>query len=67
MTQSFDLSFKLCNKDIISIGILVCYTFEYVTKEITIIEEIGKTTNLFVVINSEIINNLRLDDRLKIG
>ena len=64
MTREFDLSFKLYNKRISSIGILVGYTLENVFKASTIIEEIGTSLNILVVNNISILDNLELADRL---
>ena len=64
MTKSFDLSFKLYNKNISSVGILVGYTLENVFKATAIIDEIGTSIKILVVNNPTILNSLRLDNRL---
>ena len=64
MTKSLDNSFKLYNKNISSIGILVVYTLENVSKSIAIIEEIGTSSKILVVNNTSILNSIRSDIRL---
>ena len=52
-------------KNISSIGILVVYTLENVSKSIAIIEEIGTSSKILVVNNTSILNSLRSDIRLR--